>query len=125
MQSEPYRFNLSDAAMTKTTPPNRSWFAVRCVVHHADLGVYEERVTLWQAASFDDAIELAEDDARNYAQDRNTASYAGLAQAYELYEQPGHGSEIFSLMRTSALPPAEYLTAFFDTGSERTQHWQT
>jgi hypothetical protein len=108
--------------MTEAMTPHHAWFAVRCVVHHSDLGVYEERVTLWQAASFDEAIGLAEDDARNYAQDLDSASYAGLAQAYELYDPPGHGAEIYSLMRKSALPPAEYLTAFFDTGSERQHH---
>jgi len=107
--------------MSDTTTPDHAWFAVRCVVHHPELGVYEERLTLWQAASLDDAIGLAEDDARDYAHGLNSASYAGLAQAYHLYDQPGHGAEIFSLMRHSALPPAEYLTAFFDTGSERQQ----
>jgi hypothetical protein len=105
--------------MTETTTPDHPWFAVRCVVQHPDLGVYEERLTLWQAASFDDAIGLAEDEVRDYAQALGSASYAGLAQAYELYDQPGHSAEIFSLMRVSALPAADYLTTFFDTGSER------
>lgn len=110
--------------MTEATTPDQAWFAVRCVVHHPDLGAYEERLTLWQAASFDDAIGLAEDEARDYAGGLNAASYAGLAQAYELYGRPGHGAEIFSLMRESALAPAEYLTAFFDTGLERQQDWR-
>jgi len=110
--------------MTETTTPNQAWFAVRCVVHHRDLGVYEERITLWQAPSFDEAIRLAEHEARDYASGLNAASYAGLAQAYELDDEPGHGGEIFSLMRESTLPTADYLTAFFDTGSERQQHWQ-
>lgn len=108
--------------MTDASRSDHAWFAVRCVVRHSGLGVYEERLTLWQAENIDDAIGLAEDEARDYAQGVEPASYAGLAQAYELYGQPGHGAEIFSLMRESALPPAEYLTAFFDTGSERQRH---
>jgi hypothetical protein len=110
--------------MTEPTTPTQGWFAVRCVVHHSELAVYEERLTLWQAQDFDEAIGLAEAEAHDYAQGLNAASYAGLAQAYQLYDQPGHGAEIFSLMRESALPAAEYLTAFFDTGSERQQDAQ-
>lgn len=105
--------------MTETTTPHHAWFAVRCVVHHADLGVYEERLTLWQAPTAEAAIGLAEDEVREYARGLDSASYAGLAQAYELFDEPAHGAEIFSLMRETALPQDEYLTAFFDTGSER------
>ena len=104
--------------MAESVAP-KTWFAVRCVVHHHDRGAYEERITLWQAKDFDEAIALAEDEAGNYADDPEAATYAGLAQAYELFDEPGHGAEIFSLMRESTLPRAEYLTAFFDTGSER------
>jgi hypothetical protein len=110
--------------MTEPTTPTQRWFTVRCVVHQPDLAVYEERLTLWQAQDFDEAIGLAEAEARDYAQGLNPASYAGLAQAYELDDQPSHGAEIFSLMRESPLPAAEYLTAFFDTGSERQRNSQ-
>jgi hypothetical protein len=110
--------------MTAPRTSTQTWFAVRCVIHHPDLAVYEERLTLWRAQDFDEAIGLAEAEARDYAQGLNAASYAGLAQAYQLYDQPDHGAEIFSLMRESTLPAAEYLTAFFDTGSERQQDAQ-
>jgi hypothetical protein len=72
-----------------------------------------------QSPSADDAIALTEDEAREYARGLSAASDAGFAQASELFDRPGHGAEIFSLMRESALPTDEYLTAFFDTGSER------
>ena len=99
------------------------WFAVRCVfaVPVAVEGegmTYEERVTLWRASGFDTAIVLAEDDARDYADD-NDALYLGLAQAYRLAEPPGHGTEVFSLLRDSDLDSEDYLDAFFDTGGER------
>jgi hypothetical protein len=90
-------------------------------MHHHTRGAYEERITLWRAPSFDDAIALAEDEARDYARDIETATYAGLAQAYHLADEPGHGAEIFSLIRDSTLPPDDYLTAFFDTGTEHQQ----
>ncbi|MFC0006490.1 hypothetical protein [Micromonospora siamensis] len=98
------------------------WYAVRCVFRGGDEApfVYEERLTLWRAGSFDEAIALAEAEAEaaEYTEDISF-QYAGLAQAYRLVEPPGHGTEVYSLMRDSDLPPEEYLTRFFDTGEER------
>ena len=107
--------------MTEPTPTDQSWFTVRCVLHHRDRGAYEERVTLWRAATFDDAIAHAEREVRDYASDLETAEYIGLAQAYQLYDQPSDGAEVFSLIRDSQLSPDDYLNTFFDTGSERQQ----
>lgn len=80
---------------------------------------YEERLTLWAVPDFDAAVEAAESEARDYADGIPECTYAGLAQAYHLAESPGHGAEVFSLMRDSPLPAEEYLTTFFDTGTER------
>ena len=111
------------------TDEEASWFAVRCVFHAGqnkaggpqDLGpgehAYEERITLWFAASADEAIELAEDDADDYAHSVG-AEYTGLAQSYWLEEEPGQGGVAFSLMRKSQLEPDAYIDSFFDTGLE-------
>src|SRR5689334_19811863 len=99
-----------------------SWFGVRAVFVYEDgLGdqraaTYEERLTLWQAADHDAAIGLAEADAVDYARCLDGCVFSGLLQAYELPEDPGHGAEVFSLMRDSALPTEKYLAAFFATG---------
>ena len=101
------------------------WYAVRCVFrsawmdteHIPDEQLYEERVTLWHATSVEEAIALAEAEAQEFAGDE----YLELAQAYQLFDVPGHGTEIFSLMRTSLMEPDEYLDTFFDTGGERAQ----
>lgn len=82
---------------------------------------YEERVTLWRAPGHDEAIERAEAEARDYAAALAPAEYAGLAQSFELPTAPADGVEVFSLLRESALPPSDYLDAFFDTGKERQQ----
>lgn len=108
--------------MTEPKPNNQSWFTVRCVLHHRDLDAYEERITLWRADDFRAAIARAEDEARDYASDSETAEYTGLAQAYELSDPPVDGAEVFSLIRDSELPPDDYLNTFFDTGSERQQN---
>ncbi|NBE84462.1 hypothetical protein [Micromonospora rubida] len=98
------------------------WFSVRCVFR---LGVdptsqlYEDRLTLWRAQGFDQAIALAEDEALRYAAEQPGIDFVGLAQAYWLFDEPGHGAEVFSLVRASELEPPAYLTRFFDTGEER------
>ena len=96
------------------------WFGVRCLFESAP-SVYEERVTIWQAGSFEQAIELAETEANDYAATVESR-YLGLAQGYCMGEEPEAGAEVFSLMRDSDLAPGEYLDAFFDTGSERQGH---
>lgn len=98
------------------------WFSVRCVYRvGSDPGIqlYEERLTLWRAEDFDQAIELAEAEALRYAAEQPDTRYLGLAQAYRLFDTPEHGAEVFSLLRESSLPPEPYLTRFFDTGEER------
>ena len=96
------------------------WYGVRCVFHWTEAAErpYEERITLWRAADLDSALVLAEEEAREYAE-HNGVSYVGLAQAYATgTEELAPGSEVFSLLRDSALPPEEYLDRFFDTGGE-------
>lgn len=97
------------------------WYCVRTVLQFSRRrgSTYEERLTLWMAPSFDTAVEEAESEAREYADSMPGCVFIGLAQAYRLSENPGHGVEVFSLMRDSALGPDAYLTTFFDTGTER------
>ncbi len=74
-----------------------------------------------RAASADEAIERAEAEAVDYAAsiEESPGVYLGLAQSFKLFDDPGDGAEVFSLMRTSGLDPEAYLDAFFDTGTER------
>ena len=82
--------------------------------------IYEERITAWNAESLDAAIELAESEAKEYAEDKNFEAL-DLFQGYWLFEIGliSQGAEIFSLLRESDLDGDAYLDAFFDTGSER------
>ena len=83
---------------------------------------YEERITLWQATSFDDAIDLAEAEAIEYAEFMGVEYLADFGQAYDLADlPPRNGTEVFSLTRYSPLPPEPYIAHFFETGRERQQ----
>jgi hypothetical protein len=97
------------------------WYGVRCVFRDAGEGAYEERITLWRASSFDDAIARAEAEAREYVVAIDL-EYVGLAQAFWLFDPPGDGAEVFSLVRRSDLAPKDYIDTFFDTGTECQQH---
>jgi hypothetical protein len=96
------------------------WFSTRCVIRFGGAaGTYEERITLWRAASFEDAIERAEREVETYAAGLD-ARALGLVQAFEL-DAPADladGIEAFSLMRDSHLGPTEYLERFLSTGDE-------
>lgn len=92
-------------------PDGPTWFAVRCVFR--DTGetgrrsrrgrrrgeaLYEERITLWLAESEDHAFELAEAEAREYAEDI-ALEYVEFADSYRMDGGPHSGAEVFSLMR--------------------------
>ena|SRR5579872_4411622 len=84
--------------------------------------VYEERITLWSAETFEEALELAEREAEEYAGETTMATKrCGLLQGYWLVDDlklKKQGIEVFSLLRESDLTPNAYLNAFFDTGDE-------
>jgi hypothetical protein len=100
------------------------WFAVRRVFAWSGWAgkPFEERITLWRARSLDHAIELAEQEAEEYAKENGFADL-DLSQAFAISEgsEIGNGTEIFSLLRDSDLAPDEYLDTFFSTGAEHEQ----
>ena len=88
-------------ALVTRRPPRRgpSWYAARCVFLVRPPGadeerggqVYEERITVRQARSFAHAVELAEQEAREHADD---GEHLGLYQGYAMTGPPGHGAEV-------------------------------
>lgn len=93
------------------------WFAVRLLfVRPASSGLaqrYVERITVWQCPDASAAMRRAGEDASTYARASGCDAVPGFAQSYELYDPPGHGCEVFSLMRMSALEPDAYVERFF------------
>jgi len=102
-----------------------TWYAVRCLLGQAGtelVGIeagwlYEERVTLWDAASEDAALRLAEADAARYGTEMDV-SYLGFAQAHRVEGEPRPGTEIMAVMRASELAPPAYIRRFLATGAE-------
>ena len=103
-------------------------YSVRSIVEFAPRAstkkrhLYEERITLWKAASFSEAIRLAFEEVALYAKEE--IGVLSLSQAFQLYDGvsfEGDSAEVFSLLRESDLEPEEYLTTFFDTGHEKNQ----
>ena len=85
--------------------------------------LYEERITAWNADSIEAAIDLAEKEAKEYADDGYDGDEAlDLFQGYWLFDETNliaDGTEVFSLLRESDLEPVSYINQFFDTGYER------
>lgn len=81
--------------------------------------VYEERITMWRAKSLEHAINKAEAGAQEYAK-LNRFKFCGQSQAFEPFEDLNvpQGTEVFSLLRDSDLPPRRYIRVFFATGAE-------
>ena len=104
--------------------PDDRWYAVRSLFRIAGQpeSGYEERLTLWQAGSPDEALSRSEAEAEEYAEFAGAVHLAGFAQVYPLADVPPRdGAEVFSLVRDSALPPNAYVDRFFATGQERQQ----
>jgi|SRR3990167_584682 len=104
-------------------------FSVRCLFRweprpdQKATHLYEERITLWQAISINQAIEFAEQEAEEYASDG--MEFLGYSQGYALFESvPVNAIEVFSLLRESDLEPKQYIDAFFDTGTERAGEYE-
>jgi hypothetical protein len=100
------------------------WYSVRTIYRHDDVAasahpVFEERVVLFRAESFDNAMSKAQQEAEAYGKGLKGVTFLGFFDCYELPDDTvGDGTEVFSLLRQSELPDDEYLTQFFDTGKE-------
>jgi Domain of unknown function (DUF4288) len=104
----------------------QKWFAVRCffLIEAGSVAsvlsergqMYEERITIWQAESSEEAFEKAFAEADRYAAEASGTELIDYATSYELYDPPADGAEVWSLMRDSWLPPKEYIERYVIEG---------
>jgi hypothetical protein len=102
------------------------WFSVKCLFIHRNLSkeaekdLFEERIILTRAKNNSWAIKKAELEARHYAKIEN-CEYLRYCDCFKIENSVGDNSEIYSLMRSSALEPEDYISRFYDTGNETSQ----
>ena len=100
-------------------PGEMAWYGVR-TVYRDEENTFEERITVWRARTFEDAVALAEKEAEEYCAVLSL-NYLGFAQSHRpfLEDEPIEpGMEVFSLLRESDLDDDDYLDRFFDSGRE-------
>jgi hypothetical protein len=104
------------AVMRDLNRGTEPWYAAKTVYKNRYVldGVpqccFEDRVVLFRAASFEDAMAKAEAKATEYAAASERTVYLGFMDVYWLFEKTvGDRTEVFSLMRDSDLSEEEYL----------------
>lgn len=106
----------------KQNESTAKWFGVKTLYRLEGKSVtpgmqcYEERVTIWRADSFEEAIEMASLEAQEYAE--GTGTYLRFCQAFEMYNDPKDGAEVYSIQREDERDPNTYIDAMYDTGRE-------
>ena len=94
------------------------WFSVKCIFRHVqlendDTALYEERIILVNSQTDQLALQIAEQEAKHYANDAG-CEYLDFAFCFQLYDEKViHLSEVSSVMRESLLPPDDYLKTFY------------
>ena len=92
------------------------WFAVRHVIRNGSNS--EERITIWNRSTDEDAIDAARVEAERYAGSLDDACVLDVFQSYRMFDPPEDGAELFSLIRSSELDSEEYVDRFLSTGEE-------
>lgn len=107
-------------AAASETP--RDWYSVRVLLEVPASGsqarAYEERITLWRCGDEITAMRQAEREAGRYAESTGKRPIDPFAQGYHLFDEPGHGAEVSTLMRADSRDPESYLRRFSTTGAE-------
>jgi hypothetical protein len=81
--------------------------------------VYEERIVMFRATFFAEAIRKAEKNAKDYCQDVE-ATYLGFVEVFHLFERTlKEGSEVFSIMRSKKMPKEKFIRTYYEDGSFR------
>jgi hypothetical protein len=106
------------------------WYSVKCLFHHPGRKakeedfLFEERVTLWKANSFEEAHQLAEAEARQYANEAKCVFVASTDSFHLFAEELMNGTEVYSTMRGSNMQPSVYRKTFCVTTRDRVKPLQ-
>jgi len=101
-----------------------TWYGARCIFLHSESNhgpkqMYEERIVLIRADSFDEAIARAEREAEEYCRDLDGCEYLGHVNVFHINDEKlSAGTETFSSMQKSDLKPKEYLDLHYPDSPE-------
>jgi hypothetical protein len=116
--------STAEPANSTHTIDDEPWYAAKCVFLHKGFPVkpgshvYEERILLVRAGSWEQAMDKATREAAEYVKGID-AQLVQVVDVYHLYEtEIGDGAEVYSLMRTTPLEPPEFVRHYFLDGTE-------
>jgi hypothetical protein len=94
------------------------WYSAKCIFRYLETDarrqMYEERIILLRADSFEAALVKAEREARRYCKNLDDYEYTGFTDVFKLFDETlADKTEIFSSMRASDLSTGEYLERFY------------
>lgn len=119
------RYYPLSAAREPATGPSRKhhptlrWYAVQALLKWEGRGVFEERITIWHAASAESAERQARRESHRYGVTNRHPTLVAIMAVDEIGPaRPNHGDLIFTFVRPSTAAPDEYLDTFFDAGPE-------
>jgi len=114
--------------MDSNDQPEKTWYAVKGLYrwHFKETGDtvnFEERVVVFLASSFDEALNLAEQEANRYCTDDPTANFRiESTKAFWVYlidEEIINGTEVFSRLMDSGLSTERFLRRYYPKSHER------
>jgi hypothetical protein len=106
----------------------QTWYSVKGIFrwYFKDTGEtanFEERVVLFRAGSFEEALALATDEARVYCTEDKSANFKieslGHFRAYLIDEKPTQGVEVFSRLMDSKLSAPSFLKRYYPSSHEQ------
>ncbi|MDP0490398.1 MAG: DUF4288 domain-containing protein [Verrucomicrobiota bacterium JB023] len=104
--------------------PTQPWYAVKCIFSHpsrakeGEGNLYEERITLWKAESWNEAFRKAEKEAKEY--EAEDCVFIEATDAFHLFDDEiKNGTEVWSGMRDSHFDSDTYIKTFCVSGRER------
>ena len=103
----------------------KEWYAVKILLHHptrkqeGEEYLFEERITLWMANSYEEAYVKAEKEAVEYANESNSVFIQPVCAFHLFDENIIEGTEVYSIMRGSNLNPSTYRDTFCMTDRDR------
>lgn len=106
----------------------KEWYTVRGIFRwyfkeSGETANFEDRILTFRADSFDDALDMAEKEAREYCEEDPKANYKieslGIWNAYSTQEKTiENGIEVFSQRFDSDLTSEEYIKKYYPKSGE-------